>query len=130
VALESGLRELGVDLVTESSVYGEARNELVRRSQIQVSLSNHPWFPPLQRFFLAAAGGALIVSDPTPNTAPFVAGRHYIAVEPDAMPQRIADLLRASQEREEITRRALRVAHNEHTMDGVVGDMLRPFQSS
>jgi hypothetical protein len=130
MSLEGGLRELGVNLITESNLYGEARNELVRRSQIQVSLSNHPWFPPLQRFFLAAAGGALVVSDPTPNTTPFVPGRHYIAVEPDAMAQRIVELLRASHEREQITSRALRLVHDEYTMDGVVGNMLKPFQSS
>lgn len=93
--LQGALREQGISLhQVVDDCYGAARTRLLNRSRVMLNLHNFPWSPAWIRFLMAARCGTAVVSEPTDDTQPFVAGVHYVAAPAEELAAAAARLLR------------------------------------
>ncbi|MFB3777994.1 MAG: glycosyltransferase [Bryobacteraceae bacterium] len=101
------LRWLGVNLTVcggwrKPEYWGESRVELINRTRIFLNLPRFAGQFTLLRFVLGACNKALIISEPLYNSAPFVAGEHYVAATYQEMPRVIRYYLEHEDERRRI----------------------------
>ena len=82
--------------------FGDARTELLNRSRILVNVPRQPWDDPVFRMLLAAPCGAMLLSEPTVDEAPFRAGEHFVASALDEMPAMVERYLANDGAREAI----------------------------
>lgn len=104
----------------EQDCFGEQRTALLNRTRILVNLHNYPWSPAWIRFSMAARCGALVVSEPSEDDQPFVAGRHYVACPMEEMPGTIIELLREPERCMRITQAAAELCQTELTLENSV----------
>jgi hypothetical protein len=115
--LGRSLRQRGIRFQRiESGCYGEERTALLNRTRILVNLHQYPWSPAWIRFLMAATCGALVVSEPTEDDRPFVAGLHYVAATPEEMPDTIARLSNDEENRARLARAASALCQTELTL--------------
>ena len=79
--------------VVDGGVYRERRIKLLNRTKIVLHVHKYPWDTPWMRWAMAAANGALVVSEPLADPEPFEAGRHYFEAPAEELPATIARLL-------------------------------------
>ena len=96
-ALAASLEGRGIPLtIVDRGLYGEARTALLNRARILVNLHKYPWHFERIRFSLAAANGALLVSEgPIADPAPMEPGVHLVAAPTTELPAVIESLLQA-----------------------------------
>ena len=116
------LRRAGVPVLTagdyrDRSLWGEARTELVNRVKIMLSVGRFPGTLVGVRFQIAMACGALIVSEPPYDPAPYVPGEHFVQASIDDMPTAIERYLADEPARLRITTAAHRFVTTELTME-------------
>ena len=104
----------------ESGCYGDQRTALLNRTRILVNLHKYPWSPAWIRFLMAASCGTLVVSEPTDDDRPFVAGEHYVAATLDEMPDTIFKLSNDQEYCDRITRAASALCRTELTLQRAV----------
>ena len=116
------LRRAGVPVVTagdyhDPALWGKARTELVNRVKIMLSVGRFPGTLVGVRFQIAMACGALIVSEPPYDPAPYIPGEHFVQATVDDMPAAIERYLADEPERLRITTAAYRFVTTELTME-------------
>ena len=116
------LRRVGVPVMTagdyrDPSLWGESRTELVNRVKIMLSVGRFPGTLVGVRFQIAMACGALIVSEPPYDPAPYVPGEHFVQASIEDMPSVIERYLRDESERVRIAQSAYRFVTTELTME-------------
>lgn len=92
--LERHLEDRGLRLVkvTHGS-YGARRRDLLRRARVVVDIHRMPGNHPGFRFLVAAAAGAVLLSEPLHRPEPLEPGVHYLEAPSTQMAQSVADLL-------------------------------------
>jgi len=105
---ERGVPLLMVDGHERPYLFGLERTKLLNRTRIVVNFVREPWDNNAMRFALAAANGALIVSEPMLDHTNFIAGEHLVVASPDQMADRILDYLQDEPARLRIVERAYR----------------------
>ncbi len=73
--------------------WGEHRTQLLNRVRILLNLPRRPGEMSGQRLLLGMANGALVISEPIYDSAPFTPGEHYVSVPLDEMPAAIGSYL-------------------------------------
>ncbi|HEY0443317.1 MAG TPA: glycosyltransferase [Candidatus Limnocylindrales bacterium] len=68
-------------VVVEDGLWGATRTAMLRRARIVLNVHRVPGNYTGIRTMLAAAAGALIVSEPVAAPSPFVAGTHYVEAD-------------------------------------------------
>jgi glycosyl transferase family 1 len=95
------LRANGVRVeIHRKNVYGEDRITLLNRTKILLHLHKYPWDTPWMRWYLAAANGVAVVSEPLIGSHPFVAGEDYISSAIENFPAAIDALLKDEAKRQ------------------------------
>ena len=79
--------------VVDGGVYREERVKLLNRTKIVLHVHKYPWDTPWMRWAMAAANGALVVSEPLVDPEPFEAGTHYFEAPAEELPATITRLL-------------------------------------
>ena len=79
--------------VVDGGVYREERIKLLNRTKIVLHVHKYPWDTPWMRWAMAAANGALVVSEPLVDPEPFEAGTHYFEAPAEELPATITRLL-------------------------------------
>lgn len=115
------LRRAGVPLITagdyrDPSLWGESRTELVNRVKVMLSVGRFPGTLVGVRFQIAMACGALVVSEPPYDPAPYIAGEHFVQASIEDMPSVIEHYLADDSERARITEQAHQFVTTELTM--------------
>jgi hypothetical protein len=115
------LRRKGVNVVSKGSwsdpaCWGEERTKLINRTKIFLGLQRRPGKLSGIRMLLGMANKALVIAEPMYDSAPYVAGKHFISASLDEMPEVIEHYLRADSERELITDEAHRFVTEEVTL--------------
>lgn len=124
--LERSLQQRGLVFQRiESGCYGEERTALLNRTRILVNLHNYPWSPAWIRFLMAATCGTLVVSEPTEDDRPFVAGKHYVAATLEEMPDIIFRLSHDPEHCARITTAASALCRTELTLLNSVQSLCR-----
>ena len=123
------LRGAGVPVMTagdygDPSLWGESRTELVNRVRIMLSLGRFPGTLGGVRFLIAMACGALVVSDPPYDPAPYVPGEHFVQASVEDMPSVIERYLADESERLRIAQSAHRFVTTELTMERSFSSLL------
>lgn len=108
--LEFVQRELaprGLELVLAGEgCFGDRRSELLNRARVSLSLASHPNETQGLRFLMSMGCGALVVSEPLYDPAPFRAGEHFVEAGVLEMPRVIASYLSREAERRAVVRSA------------------------
>lgn len=116
------LRRRGIDVSVrgdffDPSCWGESRKRFLNRTKIFLNIPRLTGEFTGLRMALAAANKSLVVSEPMYNSAPYVAGKHYVSARVQEMPQVIAYYLAHDEERERIANEAHRFVIEEMTME-------------
>ena len=120
-ALRVELEKEGVTLNTMSDfdpagLWGEARNVLLRRTKIYLSIYRHSLDFSGTRFCLGMGNGALVVSEPVADPFPFVPGRHFIEAPVPDLSRVILTYLQDDAAREKVCRQAREFLTRDYTM--------------
>jgi hypothetical protein len=91
------------DGVENAFIYGEQRTQLLNRAKFVLNLNAYGPQDELSiRYFIAAANGAVVLSEPNANQYPFIPGKHLVECRPEEMVEVIAYYQRHPSEREQI----------------------------
>lgn len=102
--------------VAPTYLWGEERNHLIRRARVYLCVYRHPGEWSGTRFTLGMANGALVVSEPVQNPAPFVSGEHFVPCEPGRFAETIRAYLADDTERKRICDNARQMLRTEFSM--------------
>ena len=119
-----GVRVEAVGSWSDPALWGEARTELVNRARIDLNISRTPGSFPGLRFLIALANGALPVSEPLVDPAPFVAGEHFVEASLPALPETIGRYLEREDERRAVVARGRAFVLEELTLARSVSRLL------
>lgn len=98
--------------------FDAARTVLLNRARIFLNLMRQPWDDPVHRMLLAAANGALLLSEPLApdNVGPFEIGTHLIAAGIGGLAETAAHYASSSADRDRIAGQASAFATRELTI--------------
>jgi len=85
-------RHIGLIKVT-SGMYGPERGALLRQARVVVDVHRIPGNHPGFRWIVAAAAGAVLISEPLSAPQPLVPGVHYVEAAADDMPDVVEHFL-------------------------------------
>ncbi len=122
------LAERGIRVQMENNLYGEARNEYLNRSQILLNVLREPQDFVGQRFLLAAANKALVVSEPFNDSEPFIPGEHLAVAPPAELAETVAGYLADEAARAQLAERAHRFVTQELTVVQMAGRILHQLR--
>ena len=130
-ALPRIMREIGktgarVEVVG-GGVYGNARIELLKRTRVVLHIHKYPWDTPWIRWTMAAANGALMVSEPLTDPTPFEPGVHYFEAPVDELPATVAGLLANPELLQATATRCRDFVRERFTLRGSLEAMLSDF---
>jgi hypothetical protein len=123
------LRKAGVHVETkgdyfDASLWGESRTQLINRTKIMLSISRFPGTFATGRFLMSMACGALVVSDPLFDSAPYVPGRHFVETSLEELPATVERYLADETERQRIARAGHDFVTGELTMERTFSRLL------
>ena len=136
--IKNDLKSYGIDLTIVSGkkhdnnqrVGGEERTELLNRTRIMINVLASQTDMTGERLLMAMANGALVISEPMSEAAPFVPDQHFVVAEPNRIAEKIAHYLRCEQERAAITERAYKFVTEKLTMRAQCEGILTRYQDS
>jgi hypothetical protein len=116
------LRRDGVDVRVagrwgDPRYHGEGRTALLNRVRVLLHVGQQAGEMAHMRFLLGMANGALVVSESVYDSAPFVAGEHYLSAAPEGLAALIIDVLGREDERRRIAAAGHRFATGEVTLE-------------
>jgi hypothetical protein len=106
--------------VVDKDCYGEARTRLLNRTKVLLNLNSIPWEFPGMRMLMAMSCKAMVVSDTSPDTAPYVNGQHFLMAAGGDLADLVIGCLRDETLRSGITDRAYQFVTQEHTLAAVL----------
>ncbi|MBI5877156.1 MAG: glycosyltransferase family 1 protein [Chloroflexi bacterium] len=122
--LVRSLARAGVEVSVQSALYGEERTRYLNRCRIVLNVLRAPQDFVGQRFVLAAANGALTVSEPLRDREPFVDGKHIVVAPLDRLVDTVLYYLAHEDERACIAGEAHRFVTQELTVENSCGSIL------
>jgi hypothetical protein len=116
------LRRRGVDVTalgswTDPGTWGESRTRLINRAKIFLNLQRYAGELSGVRFILGMANGALVVSEPVYDPAPYLPGKHYVSATVEEMRDVIAYYLAHEEERRHVADEGHRFVTRDLTME-------------
>jgi hypothetical protein len=116
-ALQDQLSRRGITLLSvNGNCFGAERIALLRRARIALSFAQLPWEPVGLRLLLAASCGALVVSEPMADPAPYRPGRHFVQCQRDRLADTIAWYLDHESQRQALAASAFDFISREMTL--------------
>lgn len=103
-------------VVVEDGLWGHDRCVLMRRARLVLNIQRVPGNFTGIRSMLAAAAGAVVVSEPVTWPSPFVPGVHYVEAPPAGLADAIGELLAGRERRLAIGRAAQDLVVHDLTM--------------
>ena len=111
-------------------IYGKKRMEILNRAWFVLNVFFSGLTDELSiRYFVAAANGAVMLSEPSLNDYPFVPGEHFVQCPVKAMPDTILYYLEHKQEWDGISRNMERLVQREITLERSVELILKQAET-
>lgn len=134
MAIQRDLARLGhrmeiFDGVTRPFIYGAERSRLLNRTRFMLNLPTYPHDELSIRLVLAAANGAVTISDVANASPPFEPGTHYLSLPIDAIPRAIDHYVRHEEERRAIADRTFALISTRLTLLASVRKLLGTAQA-
>jgi hypothetical protein len=123
------LRKAGIRVQTKGdyfdpSLWGESRTRLINRTKIMLSVSRFPGTFATGRFLMSMACGALVVSDPLFDSAPYEPGVHFVETTIEELPATVARYLEDEDARRRIAQAGHELVTKELTMERCFAKLL------
>lgn len=112
------------DGVMQPFIYGEERTRLLNRSRFVLNLASHPDDELSIRHFIAAANGAVVVSEPNNNQYPFLPGTHFLSAPLEELPGLIDHYLAHEDQRRAMAERMHALTTGKLTLQASIGTLL------
>lgn len=123
-ALARALQHRGIRVSVQQSLYNAERTQFLNRTRVLLNVLRAPHDFVGQRFMLAAANKALLISEPLQDCRPFIAGRHLITAPVAALADRISWFLAHEPERGAMTETAYRFVTQDLTISAMTARIL------
>jgi hypothetical protein len=121
-------RSLGVEVrVVDRDCWGEKRTTLLNRTKIMLHLHNFPWDTPWQRWMIAGANGAMVVSEPLSLPDPLVPGIHYAEAPIEKMAAALRHYVVQAEERQRMADALARLVRDDMSLDRSAARILEVF---
>ena len=105
-------------------IYGEKRTQILNRAWFVLNVFTKPIDELSIRYYLAAANGAVVITEPGENKYPFIPGEHLVECSIDEMQNKITYYLEHEEEWRAISQNMLRLMKSELTLEKSVGTIL------
>ncbi|MEO6063501.1 MAG: glycosyltransferase [Thermoflexales bacterium] len=122
--LFASLEDRGIKVNVQSALYGDERSQFLNRCRIIINVLRAEQDFVGQRFLLAAANNALIVSEPLNDAEPFVPGRHIVVAALEQLADTVTDLLGDEPRRAALAHAAHTFVTRELTVGRMIGAIL------
>lgn len=123
--LQSELADRGIRLsLFDRNCFGRDRAELLARTKILLTLAKFPWDHAGIRLMMAAASGAMVVSGPRGDAAPFRVGEHFAQAKTDELADAITFFIENDGERRRMADSLQRFATEEWTLENSLTQIL------
>ncbi|MFL5679372.1 MAG: glycosyltransferase [Chloroflexota bacterium] len=123
-ALDASIRVV----VVEDGLWGATRTAMLRRARIVLNVHRVPGNFTGIRTMLAAAAGAVVVSEPVTDPLPFTPGVHYVEADPPELAAAVRELLGAPARRIAIAGAGQEFVLEQVTMRQSMERLLGPMQ--
>ena len=122
--LFAALESRGIKVDVQTKLYGRQRTQFLNRCRIVINVlrAEHDFVG--QRFLLAAANKALVVSEPLNDSAPFIPGRHLIVSDLERLADTVCECLRDEARRSMLADQAYDFVTHELTVSKMIATML------
>jgi glycosyltransferase involved in cell wall biosynthesis len=104
--------------------FGSERTKLLNQALISLNVSQFPWEPGGLRFLMSMACGALVVSEPIEDSAPYKPGVHFVQAEISELPDVIQHYLERDDERKTIVDSAYKFVTEQLTLERTLFQIL------
>jgi len=98
-------------------IFGDDRTRVLNRARFVVNVYAHPAHELSIRFYIAAANGAAVLTEPGQNRYPFVPGTHLVQCPIGEMPDKVMYYLEHEEERRSIAEQMLNVMKTDLTLE-------------
>jgi Glycosyl transferases group 1 len=125
----AGARVAALGSWSDSRSWGESRTELLNRAKIFLHLTRVPGSLSGLRMLLGMANGALVVSEPIDDPAPYEPDVHFVEAPADGLEKAVLRALESDADRERIAAAAEAFVTEELTMERPVAALHRLLAS-
>lgn len=118
------LEMLVYDGVEKPFIFGEERTSLLNRSWFVLNILAYPTDEISIRYYIAAANGAVILTEPGKNTYPFKNRVHLVECPPEQMTETVSYYINHPNEWQRISQNAYNLVSQELTLENSISTML------
>jgi hypothetical protein len=112
------------DGVQHRFIFGDERTRILNRARFVLNVLSHPEDELSIRYFIAAANGAVVLTEPGRNTYPFKSDVHLVQTPVEFMPEMVDYYVQHEEERRQIAESMLRLIRTEFTLERSIGTLL------
>jgi hypothetical protein len=112
------------DGVDRGFIFGDERARILNRTRFVLNLFTQPADELSIRFYVAAASGAVVLTEPSANRYPFVSGQHWVECALEQMPSKVAYYLENEPEWQRLSRAMLAHMESDVTLDQSIARIL------
>jgi hypothetical protein len=111
-------------------IFGQERTQILNRAWFVVNVLPNPTWEVSIRYYMAAANGAAVLTEPGKNQYPFVPGKHLVECPVRDMPDRIMYYLEHEQEWRSMSEAMLGLVTTELTLERSIAAILARAESA
>jgi len=119
-----GLEMLVYDGIEKPFIFGEERTNLLNRSWFVLNILAYPTDEISIRYYIAAANGAVILTEPGKNEYPFINRVHLVECPPEEMAETVSYYINHPKEWQRISQNAYKLVSQELTLENSISIML------
>lgn len=105
-------------------IFGDRRTQILNRTWFVLNVYPHPTWELSIRYYISAANGAVVLTEPGKNKYSFVPGKHLVECPIKEMPDTIMYYLAHEEEWRAISAEMLRIMRRELTLEQSVASIL------
>ena len=105
-------------------IFGEKRTQILNRARFILNVFTQAADELSIRYFVAAANGAVVLTEPGANKYPFASGKHWVQRPIEEMPDTVMHFLEHEKERRSIAREMLDLMQSELTLERSIAAIL------
>jgi len=127
--LREQLKKLGLymhihDGLEKPFIFGEERTNLLNRTWFVLNILTSPTDELSIRYYIAAANGAVILTEPGKNEYPFINNVHLVECPPQQMAETVSYYINHPEEWQRISQNAYSLVSQELTLENSISAML------
>ena len=105
-------------------IFDDRRTEILNRTRFVLNVLPDPTWEVSMRYYIAAANGAVVLTEPGENAYPFVPGKHLVECPVEQMPEKVIYYLQHEDEWNAISEAMLSLMQEELTLKRSIARIL------